>query len=117
MQGVNVMARWIDPITGLPSRTYAAASVSGFLFRGYAGNPVNGPNDGTGQPFDRFGSDDAAVEGAFDIAGLEIPDSSGSARYELTVEAIDPLWSQAMGPYGPWQVQPSGATPPIVVTR
>jgi len=116
MQGVNVMARWIDPITGLPSRTYAAASVSGFLFRGYAGNPVNGPNDGTGQPFDRFGSDDAAVEGAFDVAGLEIPDSSGSARYELTVEAIDPLWSQAVGPYGPWQVQPSGTTVPIVVT-
>ena len=116
MQGVNVMARWIDPTTGLPSRTYAAASVSGFLFRGYAGNPVNGPNDGTGQPFDRFGSDDAAVEGAFDLAGLEIPDSSGSASYELTVEAIDPLWSQAVGPYGPWQVQPSGTTPPIVVT-
>jgi hypothetical protein len=72
MQGVNVTARWIDPITGLPSRTYAAASVSGFLFRSYAGNPVNGPNYGTGQPFDRFGSDDTAVEGAFDLAGLEI---------------------------------------------
>jgi hypothetical protein len=40
----------------------AVASVSGFMFRGYAGNPVNGPNDGSGQPFDRFGSDDAAVE-------------------------------------------------------
>src|SRR2546430_16814035 len=38
------------------------------------------------------------------------------ARNELTVEAIDPLWSQALGPYGPWQVQPSGTTPPIVVT-
>ena len=116
MQGVNVMARWIDPTTGLGSRTYAAASVSGFLFRGYAGNPVNGPNDGSGQPFDRFGSDDAAVEGAFDLAGLEIPGNSNSAQYQLTVEAIDPLWSQAMGPYGPWQVQPSGTTPPIVVT-
>jgi hypothetical protein len=116
MQGVNVIARWIDPTTGLPSRTYAAASVSGFLFRGYAGNPVNGPNDGSGQPFDRFGSDDATVEGAFDLAGLEIPDNSGSARYELTVEAIDPLWSQAVGPYGPWQVQPSGTTSPIVVS-
>src|SRR5205807_7288952 len=32
MQGVNVVARWIDPKTGLPSRRYAAASVSGFLF-------------------------------------------------------------------------------------
>ena len=116
MQGVNVMARWVDPTTGLASRAYAAASVSGFLFRGYAGNPVNGPNDGTGQPFDRFGSDDAAVEGTFDLAGLEIPGSGGSAQCELTVEAIDPLWSQTVGPYGPWQVQPSGSTPPIVVT-
>jgi len=102
MQGVNVMARWVDPTTGLASRAYAAASVSGFMFRGYAGNPVNGPNDGSGQPFDRFGSDDAAVEGTFDLAGLEIPGSGGSAQCELTVEAIDPLWSQTVGPYGPW---------------
>src|SRR5262249_17411254 len=32
MQGVNVVARWIDPATGQPSRTWAAAAVSGFLF-------------------------------------------------------------------------------------
>jgi hypothetical protein len=38
MQGVNVVARWIDPATSQPSRTYGAASVSGFLFRGNAGN-------------------------------------------------------------------------------
>lgn len=31
MQGVNVVARWIDPSTGQPSRAYAAASVSGFF--------------------------------------------------------------------------------------
>ena len=42
MQGVNVVARWIDPATSQPSRTYAAASVSGFLFRGNAGNPATG---------------------------------------------------------------------------
>src|SRR5262249_31682939 len=30
MQGVNVVARWIDPSTGLPSRSYAASAVSGF---------------------------------------------------------------------------------------
>ena len=60
MQGVNVIARWIDPATGQPSRTYAAASVSGFLFRGNAGNPATGFSDSTGQAWDRFGSDDAA---------------------------------------------------------
>ena len=32
MQGVNVVARWIDPATNLPSRQYVASSVSGFLF-------------------------------------------------------------------------------------
>lgn len=116
MQGVNVIARWIDPTTGERSRKYASASVSGFLFRGYAGNPVNGEEDGRGQRFDRYGSDDPAVEGWFDIAGLEIPDGAPSAQFELSVEALDPFWSQGLGPYGPWQVQPSGAAQPMVVT-
>ena len=116
MQGVNVMARWIDPATGERSRKYAAASVSGFLFGGYAGNPVNGDADEKGQRFDLYGSDDPAVEGSFDIAGLEFPNGATSAQFELSVEALDPFWSQALGPYGPWQVQPSGAAPPMVVT-
>ena len=38
MQGVNVVARWINPQTGQPSRRYAASSVSGFLFTGNEGN-------------------------------------------------------------------------------
>jgi len=45
MQGVNVVARWIDPNTGLPSRRYAAAWVSGSLFAGNAGNPITGFDD------------------------------------------------------------------------
>ncbi len=116
MQGVNVIARWIDPATGQPSRTYGAASVSGFLFRGNAGNAATGFNDSTGQALDRFGSDDPAVEGFFDLAGLEIPNGAGSAQYQLTVEALDPLWSQPIGPYGPWQVTPSGTFQPLTVT-
>ena len=39
-----------------------------------------------------------------------------SAQYQLSVEALDPSWSQAVGPYGPWQVQPSGAFQPLIVT-
>ncbi|HVO81434.1 MAG TPA: IPT/TIG domain-containing protein [Terriglobales bacterium] len=116
MQGVNVAARWIDPGSGKASRSSVATSVSGFLFRGYAGNPVNGFTDATGQNYDRFGSDDAALEGWFDLAGLEIPNGAESAQYQLSIEALDPLWSQAVGPYGPWQVQPSGAAQPITVT-
>lgn len=115
MQGVNVVARWIDPSTGLPSRSVAAASVSGFLFCGNAGNPVTGINDTSGLPYNRFGSDNLTVEGFFDLGGLPIPDGGSSAQYQLSVEAIDPVWSTTLGPYDPSQVVPSGAAPSIIV--
>jgi hypothetical protein len=117
MQGVNVVARWIDPATGKPSGTSVATSVSGFLFRGNSGNPVNGwDQPGSGVPFDRFGSDDTALEGFYDLAGLEIPNGAASAQYQISTEALDPLWSYRVGPYDQWQVQPSGAVQPILVT-
>ncbi len=116
MQGVNVIARRTDPVTGQPSRTDAASSVSGFLFRGNAGNLATGFQDSTGQAWDRFGSDDPSVEGFFDLGGLEIPNGASSTQYQLSVEPIDPLWSQSVGPYGPWQVQPSGTFQPVIVT-
>src|SRR5712692_3123468 len=116
MQGVNVIARWINPATGQPSRQYAAAAASGAMFRGNAGNPVNGYSDIFGQRFDRFGSDDTTVEGFFDLAGLEIPDGSNSAQYQLSVEALDPNWSLGVGPYAPSQVTPSGSAQAVIVT-
>jgi IPT/TIG domain len=115
MQGVNVVARWIDPGTGLPSGAYAAASVSGFLFAGNVGSTVTGFNDSTGQPFNRYGSNDATLEGFFDLAGLQIPNGGNSAQYQVTVEAVDPFWSATVGPYQPWQVLPSGSAQAIVV--
>jgi IPT/TIG domain len=115
MQGVNVVARWINPSTGQPSTKYAASSVSGFLFCGNAGNAITGYDDPLSQPLDRFGSGDATLEGFFDLAGLPIPTGS-SGRYQLTIEALDPMQSQAVGPYAPWQVQPSGTAQPITVT-
>jgi hypothetical protein len=116
MQGVNVVARWISPSTGLPSRALAATSVSGFLFTGNAGNVVSGFNDSAGNPFTNFGSANPALEGFFDLAGLQIPNGANSAQYQLSVEALDPLWSEAVGPYEPLQVQPSGTFQPVVVT-
>ncbi len=110
MQGVNVIARWIDPVTGLPSSTYAAASVSGFLFAGNAGNPITGSLASNGQPYASFGSNESVLEGFFDLAGLPIPDGTGVAQFQLTVEAVDPIWSAGLQPYGAWQVQPSGNT-------
>jgi hypothetical protein len=117
MQGVNVVARWIDPSTGQPSGTAVASSISGFLFCGNAGNVVTGYLDSNGQNFNRFGSNDPTLEGFFDLAGLQVPNGATSAQYQLTVEAVDPLWSTNAGPYGSSsQVQPSGSAQPIVVT-
>lgn len=115
MQGVNVVARWIDSGSGQGSSVYAASSVSGFLFCGNAGNPITGYSDALGQPLNRYGSADPALEGFFDLAGLPIPNGA-SAQYQLSVEALDPTWSQPVGPYSPGPVQPSGHATPIVVT-
>jgi hypothetical protein len=115
MQGVNVVARWINPATGLPSRRYAASSVSGFLFTGNAGNPVTGYTDATGDPFSEWGSNNQTVEGFFDLAGLQLP-NGGSTQYQLSVEAVDPFWSPGVGPYSPGPVSPSGSAQTIIVT-
>lgn len=115
MQGVNVVARWIDPSTGSPSRQYAASSVSGFLFTGNAGNPITGFDDALGDPFSEWGSNNSEVEGFFDLAGLPLP-NGGSAQYQLSVEGLDPKWSPGVGPYSPGPVSPSGTFSPITVT-
>lgn len=116
MQGVNVVARWIDPATGLPSDQYSASSVSGFLFTGNAGNPITGLTDPLGTPYSEFGSDNVAVEGFFDLGGLPIPNGASTAQYQLTVEAIDSTWSAGVCPYDFSQVAPSGNYASIVVT-
>ena len=115
MQGVNVVARWIDPATNLPSRQYADSSVSGFLFTGNAGNPITGFTDQLGDPFSQWGSTAPSQEGFFDLNGLQLP-KGGTAEYQLTVEALDPTWSAGVGSYSPWLVAPSGSSQPILVT-
>ncbi len=115
MQGINVVARWIDPNTGVPSDAYEASSLSGYVFTGNAGNMPTGYNDSSGNPFGEFGDNDTAAEGSFSLSGLQIPGGASTAQYQLSVEAIDPLWSELVGPYGPWQVAPSGSLQPIIV--
>jgi hypothetical protein len=115
MQGVNVVARWIDPNTSKPSRRYAASSVSGFSFTGDAGNPVTGNYDPLGDPLNQWGSSNQTVEGFFDLSGLEFP-NGGSAQYQLSVEAIDSKWSPGVGPYSPGPVALSGSFTPVTVT-
>lgn len=117
MQGVNVVARLVDPSTNVPSGSVVVTSISGFLFCGNAGNIVTGYSNSTGQNFNRFGSNDTSLEGFFDVAGLPIPSGATSAQYQLSVESVDPLWSTHAGPYGSTaQVEPSGSFTPMLVT-
>src|SRR5580692_5869870 len=116
MQGVNVVARWIDPATDLPSEEYGASSVSGFLFTGNAGNPITGLTDPLGNAYSEFGSTDQTLEGFFDLGGLPVPNGASTAQYQLAIEALDPLWSAGVCPYDPLQVAPSGIFQPVVVT-
>ena len=117
MQGMNIVARWIDPATNQPSGAAVVTSISGFLFCGNAGNMITGALDSTGQNFNRFGSNDTALEGFFDLAGLQLPNGTSNAQYQLTVEAVDPLWSTHAGPYGSTsQVARSGSAQPILLT-
>jgi hypothetical protein len=115
MQGVNVVARLMD-ITGTPSRQFVVTSVSGFAFHGNAGNIVNGYLDANGLRYDRWGSNDPALEGFFDLGGLVIPAGQNIAQYQLSVEAVNATWSSGVGPYIPWQVLLSGSFAPVVVT-
>jgi hypothetical protein len=114
MQGVNVVARLM--VSGQPSGQYVATSVSGFAFTGNAGNIIDGYLDGNGLRYDRWGSNDPSLEGYFDLGELPIPTGQTIAEYQLSVEALDPVWSQGVEPYGPTQVTPSGSFAPVVVT-
>jgi len=116
MQGVNVVARWVDPATGLPSRSIAASAVSGSLFTGNAGNPITGFSDLLGVPYSEWGSSDQGLEGFFDLSGLEFPRGATTGTFQLSVEPIDPLWAAGVGSYAPLQVAPSGKAAPILIT-
>jgi hypothetical protein len=114
MQGVNVVARLM--VSDQPSRQYVVTSVSGFSFCGNAGNIIDGYLDGSGLPYNRWGSDDPSHEGFFDLGQLMIPNGNTIAEYQLSVEGLDPNWSMGVEPYAPTQVTPSGSFAPVVVT-
>ncbi|MEO6119949.1 MAG: IPT/TIG domain-containing protein, partial [Terriglobales bacterium] len=119
MQGVNVVARRLDPVSGVASRVYGAASVSGFRFRGKHGNPITGFQTAQGEPLAKFGSADLALEGYYDLSGLEIPEGATSVSYQLSLEPLNPLYvgESGVGPYRYGVVAPSGSTAPIVVVN
>jgi hypothetical protein len=113
MQGVNVVLQPL--VNGLPDLRYTVTAVSGVYFQGNAGNSVTGFVDGSGNPLNRFGSDDPTLEGYFDLSGVPLPAGATSAQYELTFEPLNPLYSgsSSVGPYTTGEVSPSGTMPVI----
>jgi hypothetical protein len=116
MQGVNVVARPLDA-NGKPLYEYTVSFVSGAYFSGNHGNPVLGWNDANGNPLSMWGSNDAAMQGYFDLSGIPLPPGVTSATYQLTFEAINPLYilTDSVGPYMQGQVDLSGTLKPVVL--
>ena len=116
MQGVNVVARPLDA-NGNPLYQYAVSFVSGAYFSGNHGNPVTGFDDANGNPLTMWGSNDASLQGYFDLSGIPLPPGVTTANYQVTFETIDPLYilENSVGPYGQGQVAPSGTLDAISV--
>lgn len=113
MQGVNVVARPIIPGVGLTDDRYPTSSVSGFLFTGNRGSPITG----TAHAVIQFGSTDPLTEGHYNITGIPLPPGETGADYQVTLEAVDPLYigSEAVGPYILGSPSPSGTMPSVTV--
>ena len=116
MQGVNVIARPLDS-SGNPLYQYTVSSVSGANFNGNHGNPITGWDDANGNLLTQWGSDDSAQQGFFDLSGIPLPPGVTAASYQVTFEAIDPLYilADSVGPYLDGQVAPSGTLASIAV--
>lgn len=116
MQGVNVVLRPLHK--GVPELSYTATAVTGRNFVGNAGNAITGASDAQGNPLARFGVSDETQEGFFDLSGVPLPPGVTQSDYQLSFEAINPLYtgSESVGPYTTGQVTPSGTMPVITLT-
>ena len=118
MQGVNVVARPLDA-NGNPLVQYTVTAVTGANFSGNHGNPVTGYNDTNGNPLAMWGSNDPSLQGSFDLSGIPLPPGSSTASYQVTFEAIDPLYilENSVGPYAQGQVSPSGTLNSVTLSN
>jgi hypothetical protein len=116
MQGVNVVARPLDG-DGNPLYQYTVTFVSGAYFNGNHGNPITGWTDSNGNPLYQWGSNDASLQGYFDLRYIPLPPGMSSANYQVSFETIDPLYiyANAVGPYLDGSPRPSGTLAPILV--
>lgn len=115
MQGVNVVLQPL--VNGAPDLRYTASAVSGAYFQGNVGNSITGSTDANGDLLDRFGSDDTSLEGFFDLSGVPLPPGVTASQYQLTFEALNPLYTGnvSVGPYTNGQVAPSGTMPVVAL--
>ncbi|MGD0858599.1 MAG: IPT/TIG domain-containing protein [Terracidiphilus sp.] len=116
MQGVNVVARPLDA-GGNPLYQYAVTFVSGGYFNGNHGNPVTGFADSNGNLLTEWGSNDPSLQGYFDLSGIPLPPGTTTASYQVTFEAINPLYilTDSVGPYLDGQATPSGTLQAVLV--
>ncbi|MGA2832189.1 MAG: IPT/TIG domain-containing protein [Terracidiphilus sp.] len=116
MQGVNVVARPLDA-SGNPLYQYTVSVVSGSSFSGNHGNPVTGFVDLNGNPLNMWGSNEAALQGFFDLSGIPLPPGATTANYQITFEAVNPdyILSNSVGPYLDGSPAPSGTLASISV--
>jgi hypothetical protein len=116
MQGVNVVARPLDAI-GNPLNQYTVTFVTGSYFNGNHGNPITGWADSNGNLLTMWGANDPAMQGYFDLSGIPLPPGATAADYQITFEAINPLYilTDSVGPYLDGQVTPSGTLQTVTV--
>ena len=116
MQGVNVVARPLDA-NGNPLYQYAVTFVSGGYFNGNHGNPMTGWTDSHGNLLTMWGSNGPALQGYFDLSGTPLPPGTTTANYQVTFEAINPLYilTDSVGPYLDGQATPSGTLQAVSV--
>ena len=116
MQGVNVVARPLDS-NGNPLYEYTVTYASGASFNGNHGNPITGWTDSNGNLLTMWGSNDSTQQGFFDLSGIPLPPGVTTTNYQVTFEAIHPLYilTNSVGPYLDGQVTPSGTLASISV--
>ena len=78
--------------TAIRSTSTRSASSPARSFSGNHGNPVTGWDDANGNPLTMWGSNDPALQGFFDLSGIPLPPGVTTANYQVTFEAIDPLY-------------------------
>ena len=117
MQGVNVVARPLDT-NGNPLYQYTVSFVSGSSFNGNHGNPVSGFADANGNLLTMWGSNEASMQGFFDLSGIPLPTGVTTANYQVTFETVNPLYilTNSVGPYLDGSPEPSGPLAAIAVS-